>query len=100
MRKQSGPGERVNRSLTSSPRVESNRELSGAGWRADLYSAFGVQRNLLLGRDQVRILLAPVRGCHSPLGLVFACSRDSVPWLAPMRGQAKTESVSSSPPAK
>ena len=37
---------KVDGSLTSWLGGQSNRELSGAGWRADLYSSFGVQRNL------------------------------------------------------
>jgi hypothetical protein len=37
---------KVDGSLTSSPGAESRSELSGAGRRADLYSDFGVQRNL------------------------------------------------------
>ena len=37
---------KVDGSQTPCPGRESDHELSGAGWRADLYSAFGVQRNL------------------------------------------------------
>lgn len=32
--------------VTPCPGAESKCELSGTGWRADLYSAIGVQRNL------------------------------------------------------
>ena len=45
-------------SLTSRTGKESNRELSGTGWRTDLYSAFGIQR--ILGRLGARNLFREV----------------------------------------
>jgi hypothetical protein len=37
---------KVDGAQTSCPGRESSRELSGTGWRSDLYSRFGVERNL------------------------------------------------------
>ena len=54
--------------LTLCPGGESNRELSGAGRRADLYSSFGLQRNTgglsLVNRNTVSL----VQVCGQILG--------------------------------
>src|ERR1700754_120625 len=43
---------KVDGSQTTCPGEESKYELSSPGWRADLYSAFGIQRNLGDLRDK------------------------------------------------